>query len=117
MKEVIITVLASGAFFTFLQFLISRYDLKKGLEHKMDDLSNKVEENQAILARTHILRFADELRNGVAHSDDYFKQQLQDIDVYEHYCQKHPDFANGLTVLSAQYIKDEFTEQLKGENK
>lgn len=113
MKDVIIAVLVSGAFFNFVQFILTRIDLKRGLAKKIDALTNKVNENQAILARTHILRFADELRNDVKHSDDYFKQQLQDIDVYEHYCATHPDFANGLTVLSAQFIKDEFSKQLK----
>ena len=111
MKDVIIAIICSGAFFTFLQFLITRYDTKKSLEKRIDALSNMVEENKAILARTHILRFADELRNGVTHSEEYFKQQLSDCDTYDRYCRAHPDFSNGLTVMSSEFIKEQFEKE------
>lgn len=111
MKEVIIAIICSGAFFTFLQFLITRYDTKKSLEKRIDALSDMVEEHKAILARTHILRFADELRNGVTHSEEYFKQQLLDCDTYDRYCRAHPDFSNGLTVMSSEFIKEEFEKE------
>ena len=108
MKDVILAIIASGAFFTFLQFLITRYDTKKQLEKRIDLLSEKIDEHKAILARTHILRFSDEIRNGVEHSEDYFKQQLLDCDTYDHYCQTHPQFSNGLTVIASEFIKEEF---------
>lgn len=108
MKEIVISFIASGTFFSFVQFLISRFDTKKALSKKIDNLTDSFEEYKATLARTHILRFADELRNGVHHSEEYFKQQILDCDTYDHYCLKHPDFSNGLTVMSAKYIKDEF---------
>jgi len=111
MKDVIIAIICSGAFFTFLQFLITRYDTKKSLEKRIDALSNMVEENKATLARTHILRFADELRNGVTHSEEYFKQQLLDCDTYDRYCRAHPDFSNGLTVMSSEFIKEQFEKE------
>lgn len=113
MKDVIIAVICSGAFFTFLQFLITRYDTKKSLEKRIDALAEKVEEHKAILARTHILRFSDELRNGVYHSEDYFRQQLLDCDTYERYCKDHPDFSNGLTVIASEYIKETFEKLYK----
>ena len=117
LKEIIITVLASGALFTFIQFLITRYDTKKSLEKKIDALQDTVDEHKAILARTHILRFADDLRNGIHHSEEYFRQQLQDCDTYDHYCAKHPNFSNGLTVMSSKFIKDEFEDiYLGGKN-
>lgn len=115
MKDVLITVIASGAFFTFLQFLITRYDTKKSLEAKISALQDTIEEHKAILARTHILRFADELRNGVHHSEDYFRQQILDCDTYEHYCNTHPNFSNGLTVIASEYIKEEFEKLYKKE--
>ena len=68
--EIIAAVLASGAVFSFVQFLItfgfSRRDHTKELESKIDKLSERIDENAAILARTHILRFSDELKNGVS---------------------------------------------------
>lgn len=108
MKQIIITILASGAFFSFLQFLITRYDTKKAVIQKIDSLGSEMERNKAIEARNHILRFSDELRNGVSHSEDYFKQILIDIDTYEDYCENHPEFSNGLTVMASEFIKEEF---------
>ena len=116
MKDIIVAVICSGAFFTFIQFLITRYDTKKSLEKKIDELSELLAEHKATLARTHILRFADELRNGIHHSEDYFKQQLQDCDTYRRYCEEHPHFSNGLTVIASEYIEETF-ERLYKEKK
>lgn len=118
MKDIVITVVASGAFFSFAQFLLTRWDNKKGTEKrlttKIDEvandvnrLSDRLEEHKATLARTHILRFADELRSGT-HSQEYFQQQLQDIDTYDAYCKAHPEFRNNLTKMSSEFIRDEY---------
>lgn len=112
---IVIAIIGSGAVFGFLQFiiqfLVTRNDMKMQFGKKLDDLNHKVDKNFAILSRTHILRFADELRNGVHHSEESFRQQLCDIDVYESYCKQNPDFANGLTIIASQFIKDEFKKQ------
>lgn len=110
-KNIIVTVICSGAFFTFIQFILTRWDTKKGLEKRIDALAEQLAEHKATLARTHILRFADELRNGVTHSEEYFKQQLLDCDTYDRYCRAHPDFSNGLTVMSSEFIKDQFEKE------
>ena len=125
-KQIIITILTSGAFFSFAQFIISRWDTKKGIERelkkqvsRLDERLDTIEDNQekhiATLARTHILRFADEQRQlvkcGATHSEEYFKQQLQDIDTYNAYCDTHKGFANGLTVMASEYIKEEYRRQ------
>ena len=134
MRDTVITIVSavvtSGAFFSFLQFLLSRFDNKKGMEKqigrleekidaidkkfddKVSDIDGKLEEHRAVLARTHILRFADEqrqyVRQGTSHSEEYFKQQILDIDTYNNYCDKHPKFANGLTVMASEYILSEY---------
>lgn len=110
-KDIIVTVLLSGAFYSFLQFLITRFDNKRGMEKQIRQLFDQRNEDRAVLARTHILRFADELRNGIQHSEDYFRQQLLDCDTYEHYCNEHPAFANGLTKMSTEYIREEYKQQ------
>ena len=118
----VVAVVSSGALFSFVQFLISlhfsRKDKSQEIETKLDELSERIDRNQAVLARTHILRFADEQHSGVIkHSKEYFQQTIADIDTYEEYCTAHPKFSNGLTVLAAQYIKDEFMRlYMKGEN-
>lgn len=123
MNEIVIAIIGSGAIFGFLQFiiqfLVTRNDMKMNFGKKLDDLNAKVDRNQAVLARTHILRFADDLRNGVHHSEEYFRQQMLDCDTYDRYCEEHPDFSNGLTIIASKYITDKFTELYtseKGDN-
>lgn len=120
MSEIIIAVLASSAVFSFIQFLISlgfsRKDKSKEISEKLDALAERVDENQAILARTHILRFSDEIRNGVEHSNEYFRQQLDDCDTYERYCEKHPEFKNSYTMIANKHIKETY-ERLTKEGK
>ena len=120
MKDVIITVLASGTVFTFIQFLISlafsRKDKSDEIAKKIDELSNKVDMNSAVLARTHILRFSHELKNGIDHSAEYFRQQLDDCDTYDKYCQAHPEFKNSYTEIANRHIKETF-ERLTKEGK
>lgn len=101
-------ILTSNALIAFIQYMITRHDMKKNLEKKVDDISADLGEHKATLARTHILRFNDELRSGMVHSEEYFKQQILDIDTYNKYCADHPDFANGLTVMASENIKSEF---------
>lgn len=114
--DIILAVLASGGFFTLVQFLLTRWDTKKGVEKKVDALSGSFEEYKATLARTHILRFSDELHNHLYHSQDYFRQTINDIDTYDKYCEKHPEFANGLTKMASEYIREEYKKQYLDSN-
>lgn len=138
MKEIIVATLTAGAVFSFVQFIItfafSRVDKHKDTEKKLDDIDKKidekfenldekidkvkesVDENAAVLARTHILRFSDEIKNGVRHSSEYWRQQLDDCDTYARFCETHPNFKNSYTELADKHIKDTY-EQLKREGK
>lgn len=118
--KLIAAIVGSNAVFGFLQFIIqfivTRNDMKKSFVKKLDDLDAKVDRNSAILARTHILRFADDLRNGIHHSEEYFRQQMLDCDTYDSYCRAHPDFSNGLTIVASKYIREEFEKMyMKGD--
>ena len=116
MKDIIL-VLISGGLFSFVQFFItfgfSRADKSKEIEKKIDALADRVDENQAILARTHILRFSDEIKNGIEHSKEYFRQQLDDCDTYEKFCESHPDFKNSYTLIANQHIKETYERLIK----
>ena len=124
-KDVVITLtlalFGSQAVFGFLQFiiqfLVTRNDTKNNVVSRINDLNAKVDRNQAILARTHILRFADDLRNGIHHSEEYFRQQMLDCDTYESYCKEHPDFSNGLTIVASKFIRSEFEKLYTQERK
>ena len=118
--DIIIAVFASGGFWAFIQFLISRRDTTQkqltDISDNMKALSEKIDHNAAVLARTHILRFDDELLNGISHSKEYFRQQLDDIDTYDEYCDKHPNFKNSYTVMASDHIKQTYQRLLeKGE--
>ena len=117
LKDIIIAIICSGAFFSFVQFLItlyfSRKDKSKEIEVKLDTLDEKIDKNAEILARTHILRFHDEIQNGMHHSQEYFKQQLDDCDTCERYCKEHPNFKNSYTETASKVIKDTYEHLLK----
>ena len=116
MKDIIL-ILISGGLFSFVQFFItfgfSRADKSKEIEKKIDALAERVNENQAVLARTHILRFSDEIKNGIEHSKEYFRQQLDDCDTYEKFCESHPDFKNSYTLIANQHIKETYERLIK----
>lgn len=120
----IVAIIGSNAFFGFLtfiiQFLVTRSDMKQNIVKRIDSLDDKTDKNKAELCRTHILRFADDLRNGIQHSEEYFRQQILDCDTYDHYCETHPDFSNGLTIVASRFIRSEFeklyTQERKKEN-
>lgn len=116
-----------GALVGLIQFLIQRHDEKDGryadilqaiskLSTEVQDIRHDQMERDAVLARTHILRFNDELYNGVHHTREYFDQTLDDIKTYNKFCAENKEFANGRTEQAAQFIKDEY-ERLYKEHK
>lgn len=120
----IISVLIGGGILGFVQFLITRNDGKqdkesailseiKTLSGRVERIENSLDERDAVLARTHILRFQDELYNDVKHSKEYFEQTLDDIQTYDRFCADNPKFANGRTKAAAKYIKDEYDRLFK----
>lgn len=134
----VLTMLGSGAVLTFVQFMITRKDKNreadKETDKKLDEMlekteadkqeilnavgrvSDKVDYNAAVLARTHILRFSDEIRNHVEHSSEYWRQTLDDCDTYARFCETHPEFRNSYTTLADKYIKETY-EKLTREGK
>lgn len=124
LQGVAIAVIGSSAIWSFVQFMIDRKDKKKttnddlkteikNVADKIDAVEQKVDKNAAVLARTHILRFSDELRNGIEHSDEYFRQQLLDCDTYERFCEANPDFRNGYTEIASDHIKTTYKRLLE----
>lgn len=96
--------------FGLLQFLISRKDAKNDqltkLEDSVDHISEKLEEQKAINARSEILRFDDDLINGRMHSREYFRAVLSQIDTYDKYTREHEDFKNSYTVEAEAHIRE-----------
>ena len=124
-------VLFGGGILAFIQFLINRHDEKhdkiKEVLDAVGDVKKDVDavraevnvvraeadRRDAVLSRTHILKFRDELYNDMKHTSEYFEQILDDIEVYEHFCLTHPDFTNGRTKAAAKYIREEYERLFK----
>ena len=117
---VIVSLLSATAVWDFVKFLINRKDDTKAqiveVKKSINKLGDRIDENQAILARTHILRFDDELLNDIKHSKEYFSQTLQDIDVYEAFCVDHPNFKNSFATAAINHILKTYGELLEKHN-
>ena len=136
--SVIVAVLGSSGLFAFIQFLVTRKDKKddkiSGLQKAVEDLKSTIEENDnkfhqaidaltaqmekssVIQARIRILRSTDEIRKGVEHSYEYFRQLNQDITEYEQYCTANPNFKNNEAVNSIEYINKIYQSCLDSNN-
>lgn len=107
--EIVAAMVGVSGFWEFIKYLMSLVTGRKGkieeLSKKIDGLSEKIDrmdraqaEDNAIRARTRILRFNDELLNDTRHSKECFDQVLDDVTMYETYCNEHPNFKNSKAV-------------------
>lgn len=69
------------------------------------DVIDLIEKREAETARYRIIRFNDEIRHDVRHTEEHFTQIIGDIDTYERYCREHPKFPNGKAVRSVANIR------------
>jgi len=121
---IITSALASSALFTFIQFLLTRYDEKKGkmnevttkidtLQSGLDKIRSDLDERDALDARRRILTASDEIRHGKRHSKEWFDQLNADIDAYNHYCDKHESFKNNRAVKAIENINNVYLKCLE----
>ena len=83
------------------------------LSGKVDRSEERQDERDAKMARTHILRFGDEVRIGARHSKESFDEVLADITAYEAYCQRHPEFPNNRTRAAEAFITETYDRCLR----
>lgn len=69
------------------------------------DVIDLIEKGKAETARYRIIRFNDEIRHDVRHTEEHFTQIIEDIDTYEKYCDAHRNFPNGKAVHSIANIR------------
>lgn len=83
------------------------------LEDKVDSLDHKVEENDIVTSRVRILRFASEIQSKIYHNKDSWDQTMMDVAKYEKYVMEHPEFKNGITEPTIEYIREQYKERLE----
>lgn len=78
------------------------------LASKINDVQTEVNENAAMSSRYRILRFDDEIRHGVLHTKEHYDQIVVDIDIYEKFCKRNPEFRNNLAHMAIANIKHKY---------
>ena len=90
--------------------LIERMDKQEKstaeLMNEISQIRKEVNENSATSARYRILRFDDELLHDIKHTKEHFDQILVDIDIYEKFCTRNPDFRNNLETMAISHVKN-----------
>ena len=89
-------------------------DVQELKDQRARDQEERKKDN-AETRRTRILRFSDELRQNVRHSEESFNQVLEDIDSYRGYCADHPRYANTKAETAIRRIKEVYQKCL-GDN-
>ena len=83
----------------------SQGDQINTLSEKVSNIQTEVNENAAMSSRYRILRFDDEIRHGTLHTKEHYDQIMVDIDIYEAFCKRNPDFRNNLAHKAISNIK------------
>ena len=78
------------------------------LTDKINDVQKEVNENAAMSSRYRILRFDDEIRHGGLHTKEHYDQIIVDIDIYEKFCNRNPEFRNNLAHMAIANIKHKY---------
>lgn len=110
--SIVASVLGSNGLWAFIQWKTDRNCALANhvaeIDKSIQRMDARAERDRAIIARTRILRFDDELKNNkTGHSEEYFRQILQeDIPTYKNYCKAHSDFENGYTEKAVAHIGD-----------
>lgn len=116
----VLTVVGSSWFGTWISNRTSKKDILNALEEMKKRITNnegKEEEREAKQARRRILRAADEIRNGMQHSQEFFDDVLEDIDFYKSYTRTHEStFINGKAQAAIELVEKTYRNCLEKNN-
>ena len=88
------------------------------VDNKLQQHIDADERYRADMCRARILRFSDELRRGVNHSEESFNNVLEDIDNYTEYCLEREDvYINSKADAAIRNIKGVHDRCIRGELK
>ncbi len=102
---------------TILTTITTAISNRKKTVKKIDDVELKLDSHiqeeewaNAKQVRIRILRFNDELCSGERFSENHYEEILDDIDAYELFCSRHPDYHNGKGHLAIDNIKRSYQQ-------
>lgn len=84
-----------------------------GIAAKLDGHIEMDDRRTADGHRAQILHFNNELLRPINHTKEEFIEILTQIDVYEKYCETHPEYPNNRAVLAIENIQEVYKERLK----
>jgi len=88
----------------------------EGVHEELDQMKSTEKRREAINCRNRILRFDDELRRKVDHSEEFFTQILEDVTTYRSYCESHKSFPNARADSAMRNIEETYS-QCRKDNK
>ena len=127
MVEILIAVLGSSVLTVIVNRVFNILDRKKDKQDQIiseinemrSELNKHIEDDEkhrADMSRARILRFSDELRRGISHSEESFNNILEDIDNYISYCTQHESvYINSKANAAIRNIKTTHDKCIRGE--
>lgn len=83
------------------------------VQAKLDEHLAEEEEHRAKQCRYRILRFYDEVCDGLEHSESHWEDVLDDADFYENFCDHHKDFKNSRGNIAIEYLRETYAKLKK----
>lgn len=80
---------------------------------RLDEHIRADDERDADAHRARILHFNNELLRSIPHTKEEFVEILSSIDVYERYCQDHPEYRNNRAVHAIANIGRVYDDRLR----
>lgn len=127
MVEIVMAVLGSSVLTVIINRVFNILDRKKDKQNQIiseinemrSELNKHIEDDEkhrADMCRARILRFSDELRRGISHSEESFNNILEDIDNYISYCTQHESvYINSKANAAIRNIKTTHDKCIRGE--
>ncbi len=80
---------------------------------RLDEHIRADDERDADAHRARILHFNNELLRSIPHTKEEFVEILSSIDVYERYCQDHPEYRNNRAIHAIANIGRVYDDRLR----
>lgn len=105
----------AGIFSLILASKKNNSEITRRLDALDGKLSKHIEDDanrQADEARSRILRFGDEVRQGVLHTSEHWADILRDVDRYEKFCAEHPQYENNRAASTIHHLNSVYATHL-----